>query len=85
MNRHDALNRFQFDDHLTLNENIYSITGVKPNAVINYRQRELSSYRHPEFFQFVREADLICAFQQSGPERCVYLDRTTNDTLCDLI
>lgn len=64
----ERLNAFHLDDDGSLDYQVYPVTEINFFAVIDDGQADLASDTKPAFCQFMLQAGLICAFQQSRPE-----------------
>lgn len=70
----DALDAFDFDDDLAINDEVQSIAAVELEPVVGDGQRSLSLDVVAAFAQFVAEAGLVRGFEQAGAERTMHGD-----------
>lgn len=81
MDRRQSLNRFDFNNQVTFEDDIQSIAAIQANAFIEDRQRHLSSKRDAGLPQLQTETFFVCGFKQSGPKRSVHGNREADYAL----
>jgi hypothetical protein len=79
VNRSEAFNRFDLDDHLIVDKQVNPVAGVQPNVFVLDRQSELTHDVRPSPFEFVCETNLVRGLQQSRPEFRMYFERSGQD------
>lgn len=77
MNVANRFNALQFDHDPVLNHQIHPVTEINRYPIVDYRQLNLIFDFQTLLTQFVQEASLIGAFQQSRPKSRVNAHRTS--------
>ncbi len=79
MNRVKLFHRFQLYDDPFFYQEIDSVSGIKPQTIIDNRQFNLSAYNEPLLHDLMCQANLIGLFEKSRPKSTVYFYCTAND------
>jgi hypothetical protein len=80
MHRQNLLHSLNFDDQDLFNDHIDVQIAFDRMALINDRQPPLSDEFHSSLGKFEAQAGFIYGLQQTGTERPMHFDRTTNHT-----
>ena len=85
MNWKELLDRFQFDDHAILDDNIEPVSTIQAQALVSHGQINLPRKRQSADVQFMAEALLVRRLQKTRPEFSVHINGGTNDCLSEFL
>ncbi len=68
MDRRDGVNRLQFNDHQTLDQQIDPVTEVELYAVVEHRKPDLRFGLKPGLLKFGLKTNLVGACEQAGTQ-----------------
>src|SRR5258706_507873 len=85
MNRLQADDSLQLDNHRVRNNQVHAISTIQPETFVTHRQGPLTDERHSSKGKFVAQTLPISRFQQSWSQFALDLDRAADDRPGDLI
>jgi hypothetical protein len=85
MHWQNLLHGLNFDDEDSFNDHIDFQIAFDGMALINDRQPALSDKLHSSLGKFEAQAGFIYGLQQTGTERPMHFDRTTNHTTAQFV
>lgn len=85
MNGKQFINRFQFNNHYPLNQEVNQITTFKLNPLVNQGNRMLANERNTTQRQFPGETEFIGIFEEPRPQSPMNLDSRPDYRLGNLI
>jgi len=85
MNRRQAVDSLELDNHRVRNNQVHAIPTIQPETFVNHRQGPLTDERHSSKLKFVAQTSPISRLQQSWSQLSMHLDRAADDRLGDLI
>ncbi len=81
MNWQDFFNRLEFKNDLLIDHDIHSVAAIKLYALVNHRQRDLTSEWKARGAKFETETLFIGRLEQTRPKMPVHLYCHANDQL----
>lgn len=85
MDRHKALDCFDFNDNFFFNHQIQTITTIEFHLPVNYRQWFFSFHMQTTIGNFKSQTSRISGLQQTRAKRSMHLYRRTYDNFCNSI
>ena len=69
MNRHQPLDRLDFNDQLALNHDVQAIAAIETHVLVNDRKSKLPLIWNARFAQFEPQTFFVSRLEQAGPSR----------------
>jgi hypothetical protein len=79
MNWREGLDGFQLNYHSSVNQEVHAIAALEFNVLVNHGRGLLALESDVPENQFASEALFVGRFQQTGSEKLVYLNRSSDD------
>ncbi len=81
MDRQQALDGLELDEHAILDDDIESVATVDEDPLVRDRERSLAIEQKPPQLKLAAQARLVRRFEQARTEIPVHLDERTDDFL----